>query len=186
MNTHPDSECFLAYAPRGGGLLCAVVYRVRGDDVYGWWVGRDGNLEYAPGFFMLENYYTTHEQAFLTTRGGDLPGGWARDYDARRPVLDTALPVEDAVARALEPLQFAFAREWLVYPEDADAAEQARCYAEAELGMGSMDAGTVAVRFQCLGRFEKSQPVWRYFSLGLDYNVIERLMRCWPLDYKTG
>ncbi len=60
MKTHPDFECFLAYAPRGGGLLCAVVYRARGDDVYGWWVGRDANLEYPPAFFMLENYYTTH------------------------------------------------------------------------------------------------------------------------------
>ena len=180
MKTHPDSECFLAYAPRGGGLLCAVVYRARGDDVYGWWVGRDANLEYPPGFFMLENYYTTHEQAFLTTTGGDLMGGWTHDHDARQAVLDPALPVEEAVARSLDPLQFAFTREWLVYPEDAHAAEQTRRYADAELGMGS-----VAVRFDCLGRFDKSQPVWRYFSRGLDYNVIERLMRCWSLDYKT-
>lgn len=134
---------------------------------------------------MLENYYTRQEQAFLTTRGGDLLGGWTQDHDARQHALDSALPVEDAVARALEQLQFAFAREWLVYPQDADAAEQSRCYADAELAMGSMEAGTVAVRFQCLGRFDKSQPVWRYFSHGLDYKVIERLMQCWPLDYKT-
>lgn len=180
MYTHPDSECFLAYAPRGGGLLCAVVLRVRGDDVYGWWVGRDADAEYPPAFFMLENYYSTHELGLLTTSGGDLMGGWTHNYGAVPHVLAPAQPVEDTIARALNPLQFAFAREWLVYPEDANAAQQASRYADAELGMGA-----VAVRFECLGRFEKSQPVWRYFSRGLDYRVIERLMRCWPLAYKT-
>ena len=32
-------ECFIAYAPRGGGLLCAVTYFAHGDDVAGWYVG---------------------------------------------------------------------------------------------------------------------------------------------------
>ena len=30
---------YIAYSPRGAGLECAVVYFVRGDDVYGWWTG---------------------------------------------------------------------------------------------------------------------------------------------------
>lgn len=180
MNAHSTSECFIAYAPRGGGLLCAVVYLVRGDDVCGWWVGRDANAAYPPCFFLLENYYTTHERAFLTTRGGDLLGGWVQDHDSPRGALDPALPIEDAMARELDQLQFTFAREWLVYPEDEDAEEQSRLYADAELGTGA-----VTVRFQRLGRFDKSQPAWRCFSHDLDYNVIERLMRCWPLDYRT-
>ncbi len=184
MHPRPNAEYFIAYAPRGGGLLCAVTYLVHGDNVLGWWVGRDANAEYPPAFFMLENYYTRHEQAFLTTSGGDLQRGWTHDYDhADRTAV---VPVEDAVARELERLQYDFAHAWLAYPEDADAAEQTGLYAKAELAMGSLAAGAVAVRFHGLGKFEKSQPVWRYFSHGLDYHLVERLMRRWPLEYKTN
>ena len=187
MKTHPASECFIAYAPRGVGLLCAVVYLAHGNNVCGWWAGRDANAEYPPGFFILENYYTAHGGAFLGTSGGDVRGGWTRDYrhGAQPRIRASALPMEDTLARELEQLQFAFAHEWLVYPEDADAVDQHRRYADAELAVGSTAAGSVAVRFQCLGKFEKSQPVWRHFSRGLDYHVIERLMRCWPLEYRT-
>ena len=130
-----------------------------------------------------------HEgRAVLAARGGgDVRGGWTRDYrhGAQPRIRASALPREDTLARELEQLQFAFAHEWLVYPEDADAVDQHRRYADAELAVGSTAAGSVAVRFQCLGKFEKSQPEWRHFSRGLDYHVIERLMRCWPLEYRT-
>lgn len=37
-----DPQTFLACAPWGVGLRCAVVYRARGHDVCGWWVGAVG------------------------------------------------------------------------------------------------------------------------------------------------
>jgi len=174
---HTTPECFIAYAPRGG-LLCAVVYSPRGNDLCGWWIGRDEGAEYRRAYFLIEDYYTSREGAFFATADDDLRGGWRLDYAAKAPILERPLQVDDALVHELEQLQLAFAREWLVFAADDDAQAEAKYYQQAELAMGA-----VAVRHRRLGKFDNTQPVWRYFSHGLDSNVLEQLARKWPLAY---
>lgn len=174
---HANPESFIAYAPRAG-LLCALVYLARGDDVCGWWIGRDAGAEYRTAYFLIENYYTPREGAFFTTVDGDLYGGWRIDYHAVPPALPRPVAVDDALAHTLEQLQSAFTREWLVFADDTDAPAQAAGYAQAELAMGA-----VAVRHNRLARLDRTQPVWRHFSHGLDHQVLARLSRDWPLCY---
>lgn len=171
-----DPQCFIAYVPRGVGLLCALVYTVRGNDVYGWWVG-PSNGEYQANFFRLADYFTEHERAFYTTRGGDLYGGWVRDYDAKSPVLDKPVAVDDPLCHDLEHMQFVFAREWLSFPGDEDAAEEENRYHEGELAHQDVN-----VRFHRLNKLDKRQPVWIYRSAGFDRNILRRLMQDWPLE----
>jgi hypothetical protein len=178
--THVTPECFIAYASRGG-LLCAVTYLARGSDLCGWWIGRDEGAEYRPAYFLFERYYTGHESAFFVTLDNDLRGGWCMDYNAAVPVLDKPIGVDDALVHELQHAQWSFAREWLVYAADVHAAAEAKYYAQAELAMGE-----VAVKYRQLGKFDKTQPTWRYFSHACDGNVLTRLMRKWPLVYKAA
>lgn len=171
-----DPQCFIAYVPRGVGLLCALVYTVRGDDVCGWWVG-PVNGEYQPSFFQLANYFSRSERAFYTTRGGDLYGGWVYDYDAASPVLDKPVAVDDALCHELEHMQFVFAREWLSFAGDEDAEQEASRYHEGELAHQDVN-----VRFHRLNKLDKDQPVWTYRSAGFDNNILKRLIGNWPLD----
>lgn len=172
-----DPQSFVAYAPRGFGLLCALVYAVRGDDVYGWWIGPvDG--AYQPCYFLLSNYYSPSESAFYTTRGGDLYGGWVRDYDAKVADLDKPVAVDEALAHRLERMQFVFAQEWLSFASGADGETDANCYREAELAHQDVN-----LRFRRLNRLAKDQPVWLYRSPKFDANILKRLARDWPLQY---
>jgi hypothetical protein len=177
---HANPECFIAYAPRGG-LLCAVMYVARGDDLCGWWIGRDEGAEYRSAYFLIERYYTQREGAFFATLDNDLRGGWRVDYKAKHPMLDKPASVDDALAHELEHLQLSFVREWLVYAEDAHAAAEAAYYQQAELAMGEL-----AVKHRQLGKFDKTQPTWRHYSHGCDGNVLQQLMRQWPLFYKLA
>lgn len=168
---------FIAYAPRGVGLLCALVYAEDADDVHGWWIGPvDG--AYEPAYFLLSNYYSPRESAFYTTRGGDLYGGWVRDYDARVTDLDKPVAVDDELAHRLEHMQFVFAEEWLSFAGDDDAEAEANRYHDAELAHQDVN-----VKFHLLDRLDKDQPVWIYRSPGFDLRILKRLARNWPLQY---
>ena len=82
---------FVAYAPYGVGLMCALVYFERGPDVYGWWIGaRDA--EWLSAYFKLDEFFTTRQTRFLATEGMDLYGGWKRLYSARETRLDKPEP----------------------------------------------------------------------------------------------
>jgi len=50
-------ECFLAYAPRGAGLLCAVTYVSGKPDIVGWFVGAKGR-SYPSAYFRVENFFS--------------------------------------------------------------------------------------------------------------------------------
>lgn len=172
-----DPQGFVAYAPRGFGLLCALVYAVRGNDVLGWWIGPVDSA-YQPSYFLLSDYYTHSEGAFYTTRGGDLYGGWVRDYDARYPDLDAPVPVEEALTHPLEHMQFVFAQEWLSFSGDRAAEVEVQRYREAELAHQDVN-----LKFDRLARLNKDQPVWVYRSPQFDANILKRLARNWPLLY---
>lgn len=175
-----DPQCFLAYAPRGVGLLCAVVYTVRNDDVCGWWVGAMSS-EYQTGFFLLENYFSPNEKAFYATKSGDLYGGWVFDYDANPTELDKPVTVNETICHDLEHIQFVFAQEWLSFPGDADAMQEMERYHQAELAHQDVN-----VKFHRLKRLDKDEPAWVYRSAGVDLNIIKRLMCDWPLDCRSA
>ena len=177
QHTSSDPHALIAYAPRGAGLLCALVYAARGDDVYGWIGPVDGVCE--PGYFQVMDYFSRKESAFYSTRGGDLYGGWVRDYDARTTVLDKPVAVDDELAHRLEHMQFVFAQEWLSFAGDEDAEAQAERYREAELAHQDVN-----LKFERLNKLEKDQPVWIYRSPGFDVRMVKRLARDWPLDYR--
>lgn len=174
-----DPQCFIAYAPRGVGLLCAVVYSVRENDVRGWWVGAVIS-EYQTGYFLLENYFSRKESAFYATRGGDLYGGWAYDFDAKPAELDKSVAAGDAMCHELEHMQFVFTQEWLSFAGDPDFEQEMARYRDAELAHQAIN-----VKFHRLGKLNKGEPVWTYRSPGLDLNIIKQLMRGWPLDCRS-
>lgn len=97
-----EPEVFLAHAPRGPGLRCAVAYLKDGRDVYGWFTGLRADATLTSRYFLLEGFYvnapTRYEEA------AELHSGWGL-AEARR--------------HELARMQEAFAREWLVFGEGA-------------------------------------------------------------------
>jgi len=170
---------FLAYAPRGAGLLCAVVYHVIGNHVAGWWTG-SAQGEIRSAYFLAEDFFGSGNRTLLASRGNDLYGGWHFDFSRSEPALADPIPCEDGICHELERLQFQFAREWLVFSEEPEAAAEEASYANAELA-----TGTVLIRHRLLNKLAKDGAVWIYGSPTLDLNVIHFLAGRWPLDYRS-
>lgn len=175
MNT---PSVFFAYAPRGAGLLCAVAWFARNDDVFGWWCGTRAT-ELSCAYFLVESFYAGGGTRLLATDGHDLYGGWTRDYTHRQPPLAEPIPVEDTLCHELERLQFQFSSEWLVFPHEPDAAVEAAAYREAELS-----TGPVLIRQKKLNKFRRDDAVWSYGSPAVDRNLLDYVSRRWPLDYR--
>lgn len=158
----PAPRIFLAYAPRGVGLRCAVAYLASGRDAYGWFTGaRNGDLSSA--YFVLEQFYTPRETAYIAVDEGDLHSDWLRD---------------ETRCQELARMQEAFRREWLSYRSDPDAGKQLQSYADAELAVGLAN-----IRFERLNRLSKLQPNWTYYSRDFEQGVLQCLAGHWPLDY---
>src|SRR5690348_16052830 len=133
-------EIFLAYAPRGAGLRCALMYLTSARDVYGWFTGPRHDASVAAAYFLLEGLFS------------DAP---AR-YDAvDAAALHSAWPLEEARRHELAQEQEAFAGEWLVGRDDPRAAAERAAYAEAELAAGELN-----LRFERLAKLDKGQPNW--------------------------
>jgi len=174
-----EHEAFLAYAPRGAGLLCAVCYfkAENGTDLCGWWIGFKDH-HYIPAYFTLQNFYTLEDTAFLATAGSDLYGGWRYNYSRSQPALDPPVRVDDAFAHRLEQLQELFFSEWLFDRTDPGAVEDLARYATDELAVQDVN-----IRYQRLNKLDRHGAVWIYRSHGLDGQVIDYLAARWPLDY---
>lgn len=155
---------FVAYAPRGAGLRCALAYLASERDVYGWFTGprEDGGL--AAAFFLLESFHTNRPIRYETVDAAALHSRWSLD-EARR--------------HELAQMQDAVAHEWLVYPDDPRAAAEHAAYADAELA-----ASEVNLRFERLARLSKLQPNWTYYSPGFERGVLRVLATRWPLEYR--
>jgi hypothetical protein len=155
---------FLAYAPRGAGLRCALAYLGAERDVYGWFTGPRADAGgVASQFFLIEDFYTNRPTRYEAVEQADLHSRWALD-EARR----------HEAAR----LQDSFAREWLFYRDDPRAAAELAAYREAELAAGELN-----VRFERLSRFSTLQPNWTYYSPHFERGVLRHLARRWSLDY---
>ena len=158
-------EIFIAYAPRGAGLRCAVAYLSAGRDVFGWYTGPRFDAAIASRFFLLEHYYADRETRDESVDLADLHSAWSLD-EARR--------------HELARVQEMFAHEWLFYVDDARAVAEREAYADAELAAG----GAVGVRFERLGKFSRLQPNWTYYTPHFEHSVLRHLAGRWPLEYR--
>jgi len=172
-----EHEAFLAYTPRGPGLMCALFYFVLDNNVYGWWTGFH-DYRYLPAYFELESFYSAADTVFLATEGSDLYGGWRYDYSRSAPALDRAIPPDDVVAHRLDRLQDLFFNEWLFTRADPKAQDEVETYARGELALQDIN-----IRSQRLNKLDRHGAVWIYRSPGLDGQVVDYLSARWPLDY---
>lgn|SRR5574340_476233 len=171
-------QTFLAFAPRGAGLLCAMFYFEEKRDVFGWFVGAVDSQE-AAAFFQLENFYTPQVTGFFATQGNDLQGGWRFDYARRDARLDKPLPVPQERVPELDRLQDAFDNEWLFFRDDPGAERQVAAYRDMELPLGAVN-----IKPQRLNKLEKGAALWKYRSHDFDSNVLDYVMPRWPLDFR--
>ena len=95
-------EIFLAHAPRGEGLRCALAYLSGERDVYGWFTGPRKDASIASGYFLIEGYYANQPMAYEMVDPERLHSAWS-----------LAEPRRHELAR----MQDAFVHEWL---EDRD------------------------------------------------------------------
>ena len=171
---------FVAYAPYGVGVMCALVYLERGADVYGWWIG-SRDVESHTAYFKLEDFFTRRQTRFLATEGTDLYGGWKRLYSARETLLDKPEPVADEAAHELDRVQGMFAAEWLFFEDDAAAGADRKAYDRYNLPLAHVN-----VRAKRLNKLDKGGAVWTWYSHGFDAAVLDTLQRYWPLDYRKS
>jgi hypothetical protein len=170
-------ESFIAYAPRGGGLLCALACADVDDIVVGWFVGLK-DYAYPAAYFRIENFYSTGDKRFYATQGSDIYGGWRFDYGRSSPSLDPPLRADDALCHGLDKLQDAFAAEWLVFGDHPSFPAEAAAYAAEDL-----PAGDVLIRHAKLVKFDRDKPVWTHYSRGFNDEVLAYMAPRWPLDY---
>ncbi len=170
-------ESYLAYAPRGVGLLCAVACFTVEENVYGWYVGASGN-EYASAFFLLERFYSRHATAFHHTSGDDLYGAWVTDFPPLQQPLEGS-PLPEALSHELGRAQNA--QHWLVYRNDPGAEPEIAACRAAELPLG-----TVGVRNARLNQFDRSDAVWTHSTARFDLHVLDYLKDNWPLDFASA
>ena len=155
---------FLAYAPRGAGLRCALACLASERDVYGWFIGLRSDATTMSAFFLLEDFYSNRMTRYEAVDNARLHSAWSLD-EARR--------------HELARMQETFSREWLFHRDAARAAAELRAYAQAELSA----AGEAGIRFERLAKFSKLQPNWTFYSPGFEQPVLHFLAKHWPLEY---
>jgi len=172
-----ESTSYLAFMPRGPGMLCGVMSIVVGDDVYGWYTGPAGN-RIAAAFFMLEHYYSTHETAFYHSVEDDVYSAWVLAWPPVEIDMGRSAPVPEEMRHELERAQDAFGAEWLFYCDDPAAADELAWYRARGLPPGKL-----GIQHDKLNRFDQGGVVWTHASAALDTNIIDFLRQRWPLDY---
>ena len=174
----PLAHHYIAFAPHGPGVLCALVYFRKNLDVYGWWTGaRDGDAQSA--FFRLKNQYSRDATEFYATEGGDLYGGWHYLYSAKEPLLSFPLPIDKAAAQELERIQGMFAHEWLFFDGGLAPAAERALYDHMGFAVRAVN-----VRSAGIARLDRHAPVWTYESPDFDGHVLDYLVQHWPLDHR--
>lgn len=175
-----QAHAHLGFAPRGVGLLYALLWFEQGPDILGWFIG-DCSGEPHAAYFVLQSYYQAGRPQFLRTLRDEVYGPWVEatpSGDAPRP-QPAAVP--EPVCHELQRLQQQFTRHWLFFADDPDSAAAAQALRERELAVRRVN-----VRPDRLGKFRLGAAVWRYDAPGADLHVLERLSRLWPLDYRAN
>lgn len=169
-----EPHVHLAYAPRGAGVLCAMFWFAKGDDVYGWFVGARGH-EHPARFFALESYYATRDTGCYLSAEDDLYGAWLKATESGASRIDRPMPVPADLCPDLARIQDAFVQEWLFFEADAEEASTLRAYELPVLALN--------IRASRLNRMTRHGPVWIYSTTGADLHVVGYLSKRWPLDY---
>jgi hypothetical protein len=171
-----ESHAHLAYAPRGAGLLYAVLWFVDGPSVYGWYIGaRDGVAE--ASYFVLPDYYVAKADVLYRSLENDLRGPWVEVAEDGETEIPHPPPVPEALCHELARLQDEFVRHWLFFDDDPEAAALG-----AELNARELPMRHVNIRPSRLAKLSVAPAVWRYDAPGADRNVLVRLSRRWQLD----
>jgi hypothetical protein len=156
---------FIAYAPCGAGLRCALAYLATARDVYGWYTGPRDDASVAAQYFLIEDFYTNRPASDAAVGEADLHSDW---------------PLDEARRHELARMQELFAREWLFYRDDPRAAAELASYAKAELATGEVN-----LRFERIAKLSTLQPNWTYYSPHFERAVLRHLAKRWPLEYRA-
>jgi hypothetical protein len=162
--TMKTPRIFVAYAPRGAGLRCALFYLSDRRDAHGWFTGPREDASFASAYFFIENFYTSGQERYVEIEPGELYSRWTED---------------EAMRHELARQQDAFVHEWLFFRADPGAAAELETYARAELATGEVN-----IRYERLAKLSKLQPNWTYYSQGFARSVLRFLMKRWPLEYR--
>ncbi len=175
-----EANTHLALAPRGAGLLYAVLWFGDARNVYGWYIGaRDGVHE--ASYFMLPDYYAGRTDVLYRSVGDELHGPWVEAIGRRETGLPHPPPVPQALCHELSRLQDEFVRHWLFFDDDPDGGEQSRA-----LEARGLPVRHANVKASHLGKLHTGAAVWRYDMPGADRNVLVHLSRHWPLDERLS
>ena len=175
--TQPHAH--LAYAPRGAGLLYAVMWIAVGDDVYGWFIGsKDG--ETLASYFMLQDYFAARDTGFFRSLQDDVVGDWVDVRgDGEFPLAH--VPVPEPVRHELNRLQDQFVRHWLFFDDDPAAVHEAAALRARELPVRHVN-----IRESRLDKLRTAPAVWRHDASEADINVLIYLSKRWPLDFDAA
>lgn len=168
---------YLAYAPRGPGLLCAVVLFNAEANVYGWYTGAAG-AAFPASFFMLEDFYSVRDTVFYRSLQDDVYSGWAIVKPEGEDELGRPAPVPEEACHELEQIQNAFVQEWLFYADDSESQAEAEGYRRQDLPVRAVN-----IKSRKLNKLERHDGVWTYAMPGIDLNIIDTLKKRWSLDY---
>ncbi|HUG26353.1 hypothetical protein [Piscinibacter sp.] len=172
-----QAQVHLAYAPRGVGLLYAVMWFAVGDHVYGWCIGsKDGG--HLAFYFMLQDYFAHGETHLYRSVEDDVYGAWVEARPAGDMVLPHPPPVPEAVCHELNRLQDQFVRHWLFFDDDPLVDDEAQAMRARELSVRHVN-----IRASRLDKLATAAAVWRFNSPDADAQVLDFLSRRWPLDF---
>lgn len=170
------SESYLAYAPRGAGLLSAVCYFALNENIYGWYTGAQSHA-FPASFFLLEKFYSMHATAFYHSLENDVYGNWVLEFPPLQQRLDRPVPVAEELGHEMTRMQIAFSREWLFYCDDPAESHEIEAFRQTQLPVQFVN-----IKCKRLNKLTRGEPVWTYASPNLDVNVIDYLRDNWPLD----
>lgn len=171
-----SSECYLAYAPRGAGLLAAVCYFALNENIYGWYTGAQSN-SFPASYFLIERFYSMHATAFYRTLENDVYDTWILEFPPLQQFLDRPIPVPEDLCHDMTQMQSVFSHDWLFYGDDPTASAEIEAFRQTQLPLQSVN-----IKSKRLNKLTQDQPIWTYGSPNLDVNVIDYLRDNWPLD----
>jgi len=165
MTAHATPQAFVAYAPQGPGLRCAMLYFAAGEDLWGWYIGPMGKLLVAD-YFQVAGFHALREPRYEAVDIAGMHGRWVENR---------------AMCRELARMQEQFARDWLVYGSAGEARAELASYERAGLA-----AGEVNLRFARLAELSRTLPEWTYTSPAFEPAVLTWLAARWALDYRPA
>lgn len=172
-----EPDVYVAYAPRGPGVMCALLSTEVKRSVYGWYVGSCAG-EYPSRFFVFEDYYSAKKPCLYLSVEDDVYGAWIRREAAIDFPIGTPAPMPEELTHELERAQDVFIHEWLFFADEPGTDAQARAYAARELSVQPVN-----IRADRLNKLNTDAAVWTYASPSCDLNLIRTLSKRWPLDH---